>query len=45
MDISLLGNEERYHYSLPRWVSTEFLGHANDQALGVKAMSPLFAVP
>ena len=23
----------------------EFLGHANDQALGVKAMTPLFAVP
>lgn len=38
------------HYSLLRTteealVIDEFLGHANDQALGVKAMSPLFAVP
>jgi hypothetical protein len=23
----------------------EFLGHANEEALGVKAMTPLFALP
>jgi arylsulfatase A-like enzyme len=38
------------HYSLLRTTEEalgidEFLGHANDQALGVKAMTPLFAVP
>jgi hypothetical protein len=38
------------HYSLLRTTEEalgidEFLGHANGQALGVKAMTPLFAVP
>jgi phosphatidylinositol-3-phosphatase len=38
------------HYSLLRTTEevlgiSEFLGHANDQALGVKAMTPLFAAP
>jgi phosphatidylinositol-3-phosphatase len=38
------------HYSLLRTTEEAlgidgFLGHANDQALGVNAMSPLFAVP
>jgi hypothetical protein len=38
------------HYSLLRTTEEalgidEFLGHANDQTLGVKAMTPLFAVP
>ena len=45
------GDDTPYnHYSLLRTTEEalgidEFLGHANDQALGVKAMSPLFAVP
>ena len=38
------------HYSLLRTTEEalgidEFLRHANDQALGMKAMTPLFAVP